>query len=79
MSSVTYSAMPAAAGKSAVKTAAKSGRPGFWRRWLDRMVEARMRQAMEEVRRHGVILPRQLDKPEWKTTKRSEDSLPFVR
>jgi hypothetical protein len=47
---------------------------------LARMIEARQRQAMAEVRRYGIILPRELEeRADWKAGGRSEDSLPFTR
>jgi hypothetical protein len=45
---------------------------GFWSRVLDRMVQARMRQAEEYVKRHDHLL-RQFDR------RGAGDSLPFVR
>jgi hypothetical protein len=74
MSIVTYDAVrtTGAAPKSAAPKAATP--KGFWSRVFDRMVEARMRQAEEYVRRHDYLL-RELDR----SGRRAEDSLPFVR
>ena len=44
-----------------------------------RFMEARQRQAMEELRRHGLRLPRELEEAGLKLNGRTEDSLPFVR
>jgi hypothetical protein len=49
-------------------------------RMLDRLVEARMRQAEEYIRQHRHLIPRELEeRAKWQVTARSEDSLPFVR
>ena len=44
-----------------------------------RFMEARQRQAMEDLRRHGLRLPRGLEEAGLKINGRNEDSLPFVR
>ena len=44
-----------------------------------RFMEARQRQAMQELRRHGLRLPRELEEAGLKISERNEDSLPFVR
>ena len=44
-----------------------------------RFMEARQRQAMLELRRHGLRLPRELEEAGLKIGARNEDSLPFVR
>jgi hypothetical protein len=54
-------------------------RPGLFARILARMIESRRRQAMEELRRHGLRLPRELEDAGLKISARNEDSLPFVR
>jgi hypothetical protein len=55
-------------------------RKGLFQRFLDRMVEARMRKAEEYIRQHSHLVPRELEEQAgWKITERSEDSLPFVR
>jgi hypothetical protein len=78
MSTVTYDAGHAAAAKAPV--AAQAGkRKGCFARALARMIAARQQQAMDEVRRHGIVLPRELEQAEWKVSERSEDSLPFKR
>jgi hypothetical protein len=76
MSTVTYDATPAATAEPAIDAPA---RKGLMARILDRLIEARMQQAMNELRRHGLKLPRELDPPSWKVGDRSEQSLPFVR
>ena len=78
MSTVTYDVVPAASAEApAAKPAAK--RQGRFARMLARMIEARQRQAMREVHRYGIILPRELDRADWKVSERGEDSLPFTR
>jgi hypothetical protein len=42
-------------------------------------MEARRRQAFEELKRHGVMLPYELEQAGWKVNERSEDQLPFTR
>ncbi len=48
-------------------------------RFLARLIEYRRAQAMEELRRHGLRMPRELEEAGLKITARNEDSLPFVR
>jgi hypothetical protein len=78
MSIMTFDAGHAVAGEAPV--AAQPAKQKSWfARALARMVAARQRQAMAEVRRYGVVLPRELDRLDWQTGERSEDSLPFNR
>lgn len=44
-----------------------------------RFIEARQRQALQELHRHGLRLPRELEEAGMKIGERNEDSLPFVR
>jgi hypothetical protein len=79
MSTMTYDT--AATARSAAPGAAPavaSKRKGLFARMIARIAEARQRQAMEEIRRYGIELPRELEDAGWKRG-RSEDSLPFVR
>lgn len=66
-------------GYSAAGSAAKPQRKGLMQRFLDRLVEARMRQAEEYIRQNRHLIPKDLEQAGWKLTERSEDSLPFVR
>jgi hypothetical protein len=50
-------------------------RKGLWARFM----EARERQALQELHRHGLRLPRELEEAGLKISARNEDSLPFVR
>ena len=82
MSTITYDAGRAAAAKAPVAAQApkrEGKRKGWFARALARMIAARQRQAMDEVRRYGIALPRELEQAEWKVSERSEDSLPFQR
>lgn len=72
----TIAVAPASAAETGV--AAKSGRSLF-RRLVDALVAARMRQAEREVNRYRHLVPRNLEGAAWKLTERSEDSLPFQR
>ena len=52
----------------------------LFKRLLDRLVEARMRQAEEYVRQHRHLIPQEFEtQAGWKISERSEDSLPFIR
>jgi hypothetical protein len=54
-------------------------REGFFARLFASMIEARQKQAFNELRRHAILLPHELEQAGWKINERSEDSLPFVR
>jgi hypothetical protein len=77
MSTLTYDTSVAATAAASPKPAA--GRKGFWARMLDRFVEARMRQAMAEVRRYGIVLPRELEDTNLSAKASGRDALPFTR
>lgn len=64
---------------AAVEAQAKPKRASFLQRFLDRLVESRMRRAEEFLRHHHHLMPRELEDAGWKLTERTEDSLPFVR
>jgi hypothetical protein len=74
MSITTYERMPAGSGTAPV-AARPSRRPGLFARLMNRLIEARQRQAAIELRRH--LLPHELEQAGWQVTERSEDSLPF--
>ena len=62
------------------RSAAAPKRKGLLQRFVDRMVEARMRKAEAFIQQHSHLIPRELEEQAgWKLTERSEDSLPFVR
>jgi hypothetical protein len=73
--SITYDRMPAECGAAPIA----ARRPGLFARLMARLIEARERQAMNEIRRHAVLLPHELEQAGWKVTEKSEDSLPFRR
>jgi hypothetical protein len=78
MSTITYDTAPTAT--AAVPVSAQAGkRKGWFARALAHVIAARQKQAMDEVRRLGIVLPRELEQAEWKVSARSEDSLPFQR
>ena len=72
MSTITYDSGHVAAAKAPVATQAAK-RESWFARVLARMVEARQKQAMDEIRRYGIVLPREFDQAEWKVSERSED------
>jgi hypothetical protein len=43
------------------------------------MIASRQRKAIEELKRHGVLLPFELEEAGGKINERNEDSLPFAR
>ena len=43
------------------------------------MIAARQRRVDDELRRHGVLLPFELEQAKWRINDRNEDSLPFGR
>ncbi len=52
----------------------------LFKRLLDRLVEARMRQAEESIRQHRHMIPRELaERANWQISERNEDSLPFIK
>ena len=78
MSTITFGAAPTAAAAAPVSAQAPK-RKGWFARALARVIAARQKQAMDEIRRHGVVLPRELEQAEWKVSERGADSLPFQR
>ncbi len=75
MSTLTYDV---AAPTAATRKPATS-RKGVLARFYDRLIEARMQKAVEELGHYRHLLPRELEQAGWKIGERSEDSLPFVR
>ena len=65
--------------RTGAPAAAVRTRPGLFSRLLARFMEARQKQAMQELYRHGLRLPRELEDAGLKISVRNEDSLPFVR
>ena len=74
MSTIAYDvAATSHAGTPATAPARK--RKGLFARFM----EARQQHATMELRRHGLLLPRELEEAGMKIGERNEDSLPFVR
>ena len=74
MSAITYgSPHTTSAGKRTSRPLGQ--RKGLWARFM----EARQRQAFQELQRHGLRLPRELEEAGLKISARNEDSLPFMR
>jgi hypothetical protein len=63
--------------KSAQKTSASKA--GFFSRLWTAMMEARMRQAMTELRLHSHLLPAEFELAGNKISYKNEDQLPFIR
>ncbi len=77
MTAVTYgdARVPAAA---AAQTAAKAGpRKPFLARFMDALIEARMRQARREIARHLELLPYTLDERGNRIVKIGKTEMPF--
>lgn len=75
MAAITYGT--AAVGDASRATKRKAGK-GFWARFYDRLVEARMRQAHLEIRRHLHLLPDYVEYDGANFHYRPE-KLPFIR
>ena len=83
MSTVTYD-VGAITRTATARTGAPAAAPvhpqaGLFSRLLARFMAARQKQAMQELYRHGLRLPRELEEDGLKIGARNEDSLPFVR
>ena len=79
MSIATYDTAAAVRPEFASKSAQARKRPGALSRFFASWIAARQHKATEELKRHGVLLPRELERAGWKINERSEDSLPFIR
>jgi hypothetical protein len=75
MSIATYETVSAVR----TETAPARKRPGIFARFYAGLIEARRRKAFDELKRHGVMLPYELEQAGWKVNERNEDSLPFTR
>ena len=74
MATITYgTAIPVAAAP------AQPARKSLWTRFIDALIEARMRKAEEEIRRYRHLLPDEFERAAYRLSARSEDQLPFVR
>jgi hypothetical protein len=79
MSIATYDTASAVRTEAAPTAKGAGRRPGLFARFYAALMEARRRQAFEELKRHGVMLPYELEQAGWKVNERSEDQLPFTR
>jgi hypothetical protein len=77
MSIATYDTASTACAEAPASAAPARRRPGLLSRLYVGFIEARRRQAFQELKRHGVMLPSELEQAGWKINERSEDSLPF--
>ena len=78
MSTLTYDI--AATAKSGTRSATPTAAPARKRKGLfARFLAARQKLAMQELARHGLRLPRELEEAGLKISARNEDSLPFIR
>jgi hypothetical protein len=72
MTAITYGRISAGTERAPAK--------GFWGRWYDRLVEARMRQAEREIRNHLGYVPEDMLKSSGYEAKLSKSKeLPFVK
>ena len=79
MSIATYDTATAVRAEAPASAAPARKRPSLLARLYAGLIEARRRQAFQELKRHGVMLPSELEQAGWKLDERSEDSLPFTR
>jgi hypothetical protein len=77
MATITYGRASIAVPET--KPAAKSQRPNWFARFVDRLVEAQMRKAQRDIERYRYLLPEQFERDAWKVEKESKGQLPFVR
>jgi len=77
MAAITYGSHAPAHGATAEQTTAS--KPGFFHRLWDAVVQARMNQAMREIRLHSHLLPAEYELAGNKISYKNEDQLPFVR
>jgi hypothetical protein len=68
---------PLAPGEAAAATAP---RKGLFKRFMEAMMEARMRQAMRELEMHQHLVPQDIvEETGYKVTQTTDGALPFVR
>ena len=78
MTAITYGSHAATAEKKSAATAT-APKAGFFTRLWNAMIEARMRQAMTELRMHSHLLPAEFEISGNMISCKNEDQLPFVR
>ena len=81
MAAITYGSQASAHGATVQKSIPQTSAPkaGFFNRLWTAMIEARMRQAMNEIRMHQHLLPAEYEISGNKISYKNEDQLPFVR
>jgi hypothetical protein len=79
MSTITYEVASTVRTSQLSKAAPARKSLGVFSRLYSNFMAARQRQAMHELQRHGLRLPRELEEAGLKINTRNEDSLPFVR
>ena len=79
MSIATYETATAVRTNAVPAAKRTDKRLGLFARLYAAFVEARRRKAFEELKRHGVMLPFELEQAGWKVNERNEASLPFNR
>jgi hypothetical protein len=81
MAAITYgSHTPAHTASAETKSAPKSApKAGFFARLWTAMMEARMKQAMSELRLHSHLLPAEYEIAGNRVIRKTEDQIPFVR
>ena len=77
MAAITYGSHDTIAEKKVAK--ATANKPGVLSRFWSAVADARMRQAMREIRMHSHLLPAEYELSGNKLTRKNEDQLPFVR
>ena len=78
MSIATYDTASAVRAEAPATAVPARKRPSLLSRLFASLIETRQRQAFRELKRHGVMLPSELEQAGWKLNERSEDSLPFT-
>jgi hypothetical protein len=81
MAAITYgSHAPADTATAETKSATQSApKQGFFTRLWNAMIEARMKQAMTELRQHRHLLPAEYEIAGDKITSKNEDQISFTR
>ena len=76
MATATITATPTAA----IAVAAAPKRAGFFKRMLDAMIEARMRQAAYELNRYRHLIPQdEVAKAGYRVSLTADEAMPFTR
>ena len=77
---MTTATLPLSTSLAEPRTAPNSAKKGLFARFVDAMIEARMRQAMREIAHHRHLLPdHMLNAAGYEATLRNDGALPFTR